>query len=190
MTSYNYGLPKISVGSFSVIGATACVPRQRVDTNWHFIDNYSWQIGRHDFKFGYEFRRTTHQHHPKQQFPRQAELQWRRSNSPQRFLEGIPSGGSQASGYTNRHEARKQQGPVRAGQLPLDQSPDRELSGCAGITSACPARRTTCSTSSLQPDGGTLVQVGGQGGPSSLYNKDYNNFAPRFAVCLRPQRQW
>src|SRR5450755_114380 len=58
VTSYNYGLPKINVGGFSQIGATASVPRNRVDSNWHFIDNYSWQIGRHDFKFGYEFRRT------------------------------------------------------------------------------------------------------------------------------------
>jgi hypothetical protein len=32
-------------------------------------------------------------------------------------------------------------------------------------------------------NGGTLVQVGANGGPSSLYNKDYNNFAPRFSVA-------
>ena len=61
VSSYNFGLPEISVGCFSVIGATSSVPRQRVDTNWHFIDNYSWQIG-HDWKFGYEFRRTTINH--------------------------------------------------------------------------------------------------------------------------------
>ncbi len=56
---FDFGLPKISVGSFSVIGATNSVPRSRVDSNWHFIDNYSWKFGRHDVKFGYEFRRTT-----------------------------------------------------------------------------------------------------------------------------------
>src|SRR5580765_32033 len=56
---YDGGLPKISVAGFSVIGATAGVPRDRVDTNWHFIDNYTWKAGRNDFKFGYEYRRTT-----------------------------------------------------------------------------------------------------------------------------------
>src|SRR5579859_734306 len=42
VSAYNYGLPHISVGNFSVLGAAASVPRQRVDQNWHFIDNYSW----------------------------------------------------------------------------------------------------------------------------------------------------
>src|SRR6267378_4524090 len=56
---FDFGLPKMSVQGFSVIGATNSVPRARVDSNWHFIDNYSWKAGRHDVKFGYEFRRTT-----------------------------------------------------------------------------------------------------------------------------------
>ena len=50
VSSYDFGLPKISVGSFSMLGASAGVPRQRVDTNWQFIDNYSWKIGRHDLE--------------------------------------------------------------------------------------------------------------------------------------------
>ncbi len=33
------------------------------------------------------------------------------------------------------------------------------------------------------PIGGTLAQVGAAGGPSSLYSKDYNNFAPRFGFA-------
>ena len=53
------GLPQISVGAFSPIGSTSSVPRNRVDSNWHFVDNYSWKAGKHDIKFGYEYRRTT-----------------------------------------------------------------------------------------------------------------------------------
>src|SRR2546422_5807768 len=45
---YEGGLPAINVGSFSQIGATNGVPRNRIDANWHFIDNYSWKAGRHD----------------------------------------------------------------------------------------------------------------------------------------------
>jgi len=56
---YNYGLPRMNVGSYAQIGANYTTPRQRVDTNWHFIDNISWKSGKHDIKFGYEFRRTS-----------------------------------------------------------------------------------------------------------------------------------
>ncbi len=38
---FDFGLPKVSVGGFSPIGATTSVPRHRVDSNWHFMDNYS-----------------------------------------------------------------------------------------------------------------------------------------------------
>src|SRR6266567_7758522 len=62
VSAYDSGLPATSVGGFSQIGATSSVPRNRVDTNWHFVDNYSWKVGRHDVKFGYEFRRTTITH--------------------------------------------------------------------------------------------------------------------------------
>ena len=67
-------LPAISVGGFSQIGATTSVPRNRVDANWHFIDNYSWKSGKHDIKFGYEFRRTTITQLHRPQFPRHSEL--------------------------------------------------------------------------------------------------------------------
>ena len=59
VTGYDGGLPATSVGGFSQIGATSSIPRNRVDSNWHFVDNYSWKSGKHDVKFGYEFRRTT-----------------------------------------------------------------------------------------------------------------------------------
>jgi Carboxypeptidase regulatory-like domain/TonB-dependent Receptor Plug Domain/TonB dependent receptor len=56
---YNLGLPKISISGLAPIGSDNGDPRQRVDTNWHYIDNVSWKAGKHDIKFGYEFRRTS-----------------------------------------------------------------------------------------------------------------------------------
>src|SRR6202051_2569110 len=56
---YNFGLPKISISGLAPLGADNGDPRQRVDTNWHYIDNISWKHGKHDIKFGYEFRRTS-----------------------------------------------------------------------------------------------------------------------------------
>jgi hypothetical protein len=56
----DFGLPTIDVGGFARLGsAPYSNPRGRDDTNWHFIDNFSWKLTRHDVKFGYEFRRTT-----------------------------------------------------------------------------------------------------------------------------------
>lgn len=55
----DFGLPTISVGGFSSLGsARYSNPRGRDDTNWHFIDGISVKRNRHDWKFGYEFRRT------------------------------------------------------------------------------------------------------------------------------------
>jgi len=56
---YNFGMPVISVSGLPQIGADKGDPRQRVDSNWHYIDNISWKAGKNDIKFGYEFRRTT-----------------------------------------------------------------------------------------------------------------------------------
>ncbi len=55
----DFGLPQIRVSGFAFLGSSGFSnPRDRVDTNFHFIDNYSWKLTRHELKFGYEFRRT------------------------------------------------------------------------------------------------------------------------------------
>ena len=175
-TPYNYGLPKISVGSFSVIGATASVPRNRIDSNWHFIDNYSWQVGRHDFKFGYEFRRTTINLVQNNNF--RGKLSFDDFTS---FLEGMPSGGSQASGYTNRHEGENSEGLYVQDSFRWN----KRLTVNYGLRwdyFGVPSEKNNLFYQLTPANGGTLTQVGAGGGPSSLYNKDYNNFAPRFAV--------
>jgi outer membrane receptor protein involved in Fe transport len=96
--AYEGGLPAINVGSFSQIGATNGVPRNRVDSNWHFVDNYSWKAGRHDMKFGYEFRRTTIMQVIENTF--RGKLSF---DDLATFLTGDPSGGNQRRGNTRRH---------------------------------------------------------------------------------------
>jgi Carboxypeptidase regulatory-like domain len=74
----DFGLPTIKVGgnlfvpfgspnpqefsgsSLASLGSSGFSnPRNRVDQNYQFFDNFSWKLNRHDLKFGYEFRRTT-----------------------------------------------------------------------------------------------------------------------------------
>jgi len=55
----DFGLPTIRFGTFSFLGSSPFSnPRDRVDTNWQFVDGFAWKIGKHDLKLGYEFRRT------------------------------------------------------------------------------------------------------------------------------------
>ncbi len=66
----DYGLPLILIGSpgvvcstppcpvYAPIGANASVPRGRIDTNWQWFANASHNSGKHNVKWGYEFRRT------------------------------------------------------------------------------------------------------------------------------------
>ena len=72
-SAFDFGLPLINISgnpvagcplapapcpSFAPIGSNASVPRGRIDTNWQFNDSVSYTAGKHNLKFGYEFRRT------------------------------------------------------------------------------------------------------------------------------------
>ncbi len=177
VSSFDYGLPKISVGNFSVIGATASVPRQRVDTNWHFIDNYSWKMGRHDLKFGYEFRRTSINITQNNNF--RGKLSFDDLTS---FLEGFASGGSQAAGYTQRHEFENSEGLYIQDSFRMNPRLTFNF-GLRWDYFGVPGEKNNLFYQLSPADGGTLLQVGGPGGPSSLYNKDFNNFAPRLSFA-------
>src|SRR5580658_5735076 len=104
------GLPSTNVGSFSQIGATDSLAKNRVDANWHFVDNYSWKSGKHDVKFGYEFRRTT--------IAQVFDHDFRGTlgfSGLTTFLEGLPDGdgdgsGSQIQGDTERHTYQNSDG--------------------------------------------------------------------------------
>jgi len=103
VTAYNFGLPRINVGNYAQIGANYTVPRQRVDTNWHFIDNISWKSGKHDIKFGYEFRRTSISQILNVAFRGRMDFSGSLEQSLEEFLSGTPSSGFIASGNTDRN---------------------------------------------------------------------------------------
>ena len=104
VTKADFGLPVFNVGSdtgssLAQLGADKGIPRQRVDSNWHFVDNISWKFGPNDIKFGYEFRRTS----VSQTFDRRFRgvLKF---DTLDTFLEGVPNSNSvQFAGDTDRN---------------------------------------------------------------------------------------
>jgi outer membrane receptor protein involved in Fe transport len=176
-SGYDSGLPAITMGGFSQIGATTSVPRNRVDTNWHFVDNYSWKTGRHDVKLGYEFRRTSILHVIDHNF--RGTLDFADLND---FLLGIPDGGSQITGFTRRHTAENSHGFYL--QDSFRWTPRLTLNlGVRWDYFGVVHEKNNLFWGFDPANGGSLLQVGSSGGPSKLYNPDYNNFAPRLAFA-------
>jgi outer membrane receptor protein involved in Fe transport len=184
-TRRDYGLPVISVSnpagntgdtSFAGLGANKSNPRGRVDSNLQYLNNFSYNEGSHNWKFGYEFRRTSVNqyfdlnHRGKLSFSTLAD-----------FLAGnVTGGGSQTQGdsrrntYQNSYALYLQDNFRLSRRLTLNYGLRWDYYGVIGEKS---------NLFSLLNSSGTLVQVGASGGPSSLYPKDYNNFSPRVGIA-------
>lgn len=173
---FDFGLPKISVGTFSVIGASPGVPRNRVDTNWHFIDNYSWKFGRNDVKFGFEYRRTTIRLVQDSNF--RGKLGF---SSLSDFLAGLPSSGSQAQGNTLRHSAENSEAVYVQDSFRWTPRLTVNLGLRWDYFGVVSEKNDLFYRFDAPTD--SLLQVGAAGGPSQLYNPDHTNFGPRIAFA-------
>jgi outer membrane receptor protein involved in Fe transport len=168
----DFGVPRITVSGFAPLGADAGDPRNRIDSNWHAIDNVSWKLGRHDLKFGYEFRRTT----VSQNFDRnfRGKINFDDLSS---FLDGIPGGGSQATGYTNRntfennHALYVQDSFRISPKLTLNAGVRWDYFGVIG------EKRGLFTNFDF---------VRGLYPTKQLYEPDYNNFGPRVSLAYDP----
>jgi outer membrane receptor protein involved in Fe transport len=180
----NQGLPVINVGDFSQLGASHSDPRHRVDSNWQALDNFSWKVGKHDVKFGYEYRRTSIQQFFGVNF--RGELDF---NTLDDFLAGnVTNGGSQSLGdsirhtYQNNHGLYVQDTYQLNPRLTFDYGLRWDYFGVVGeknnlftnVTNFDPVGQTV-----------TLTQLG-QPGLRQVYKPDYKNFAPRLSVAWDP----
>jgi outer membrane receptor protein involved in Fe transport len=174
----NMGLPVIDVGDFSQLGASHSDPRDRVDTNWHFIDNYSWTLRKHDLKFGYEFRRTSISQFLGISF--RGELDF---NDLSDFLAGnVTDGGSQTAGNATRNSAQNSHGLYIQDSFHLSS----RFTVNAGVRWDYMGIYHEKNDLLSNFDAfNNLVQVGSPTLPR-LYNPDYKNFAPRLSVAWDP----
>jgi hypothetical protein len=178
-TPYNFGLPKISVSGLAPLGADNGDPRQRVDTNWHYIDNISWKLGKHDIKFGYEFRRTS----ISQMFNRGFRGTLSFGTQPsgvtglQEFLAGTPTGGSQRQGDTNRNTFENS----HAGYIQDSYRWKKNVTLNFGVRYDYYGLIQEKHGNFTNVD--TATGLGVLVGQGRLYQPDYNNWAPRVSVA-------
>ncbi len=166
----DFGLPTIEVSGLAHLGSSAFSnPRNRVDSNWQLIDNFSWKVGRHDVKFGYEFRRTTVKSF--NDLVERGELDF---NSLAEFLGGGLDGGNTNVGNTSRnahqnsHGLYIQDGIHVNSRLMVNLGLRWDYYGVIGA------------------DGNQLSVYNPEVGleqKSQLYPKDLNNFGPRVSAA-------
>jgi hypothetical protein len=194
--SYNFGLPRINVGGYAQIGANYTVPRQRVDTNWHYIDNLSWKAGKHDIKFGYEFRRTSISQilnidfRGRLSFGGSAPAGSTCATTPgssslcqalASFLSGTPTGGSIASGNTDRNTFQNSHALYFQDSYRMFKTFTVNLGLRYDYYGLMQEKHGNFTNILL--DQATQVATPVVIGAGRLYQPDYNNVAPRVSVA-------
>jgi hypothetical protein len=175
-TTNDLGLPTISVSGYSPIGATSSDARGRVDTNYQLFGNVSYVKGRHSFKAGYEWRRTfinsfiDSGHRGKLVF-----------NTLDDFLSGTIDGGSSASGDGTRYSYQNSSGAYLLDSWRLSERITINYGLRWDYFGVIGAENNAFSIFDVKTGG--LETIGAAGGPSSLYPKDWSNFAPRVSVA-------
>ena len=177
----DFGLPVIRIrndpalgSAIAPLGSTISVPRGRVDTNWHFIDNFSWNLPKHHIKLGYEFRRTFVNGYFDAGYRGRLDFA-----SLQDFLQGTLSGGRSAQGQSQRGTFQNS----HAGYLQDSFQVRRNLTFNYGIRwdyyGVIAEEQNRLSNFDTAKG---LVPVG-SGELERLYDRDFNNFSPRLALA-------
>jgi hypothetical protein len=174
----DYGLPQISFSDgTSGLGGSGTFPRQRFDSNWQYFTNLSYTSGRHNIKFGYEFRRSTINQIYDNGF--RGRLKFLTFAD---FLAGhISNGGSQTAGNSHRITHENNDGFYIQDSYRM--TPRFTLNAGLRWDYFGVIYAQNHDFSLFNPGTALLQQVGVAGGPSSLYPKDLNNFAPRLSAA-------
>jgi outer membrane receptor protein involved in Fe transport len=175
------GLPIITIGHFSQLGANSSDPRHRFDSNNQVLESFAWKVNKHDVKIGADFYRTSIQQYFDKYFRGKLEF-----SSLSTFLAGNPDdGGFQYAGDTLRHTHEDSYGfyaqdSFRAtSHLTINYGLRYDFYGVVGENNNLLSAITNLDAAA---DTFTLTQVG-QPGLNRLYNPDHKDFAPRLSAA-------
>jgi outer membrane receptor protein involved in Fe transport len=167
----DFGLPEIVVSGFASLGANRANPRGRTDQNYQAFTNFSYNTGRHNWKFGYEFRRTTVSQYFDEGF--RGKLKFASLDD---FIAGrISNGGrsvrgdSNADTFENSHGFYAQDSFQVSRSVTLNYGLRWDYYGVIG--------EKNNRFSIFDPATQTVNRV------TQLYPKDWNNFSPRASVA-------
>jgi hypothetical protein len=165
----NFGLPSMSVDDYATLGGNSYLPRGRTDRNWQVFANVSYTTGRHHFKAGYEYRRTT-----VDQFVNFGYRGVLNFDTLEDFVAGRVGGGRSAIGdshrntFQNNHGLYVQDNFQVSKRLTLNYGLRWDYYGVIGDEQKSFTR--------LDPAAGALVPA------PQLYAKDYGNVGPRVSA--------
>jgi outer membrane receptor protein involved in Fe transport len=168
--SRDFGMPLINVSGFSKFGSNAANPRGRTDNNYQLFGNMTYTKGNHNWKWGYEWRRTAIDGFFDNGY--RGVLSF---GSLSDFLGGIPSGGRSAQGVSARSTHENSSGLYLQDswrfttRLTLNFGLRWDYYGVIGADNNA--------FSILNKTTDSLTH------PAQLYPKDLNNFAPRLSLA-------
>jgi hypothetical protein len=166
----DFGLPLISVAGYANAGANLSLPRGRVDSNYQAFTNATYTTGRHTWKGGYEFRRTTVDGFFDAGYRGRLDF-----DSLEDFVAGRLSGGRQAKGdsrrftFQNNHAFYLQDSMRARETLTLNWGLRWDYYGVIGEEEG---RFSVFDTAASR-----VTPV------TQLYDKDWNNFSPRVSAA-------
>jgi outer membrane receptor protein involved in Fe transport len=166
----DFGMPLINVGGFSSFGSNLANPRGRTDKNYQIFGNTTWTHGNHNWKWGYEWRRTAIDGYFDAGYRGRLNF-----DDLAGFLAGTPSGGRSAAGVSDRTSYENNSGLYlqdtwrATSRLTWNFGLRWDYYGVIG------AKNNAFTI--LDQTTGNLVQ------PSQLYPKDLNNFSPRVSLA-------
>ena len=201
---HDSGLPIILVSGtpsgtsfFAQPGATSGDTRARWDTNNQFIENFSWKVGKHDVKAGFEFRRTSITQYFNKYF--RGRLKFNTTYLPdgvtvdmgalENFVAGNVSSGLQYSGNSRRHTYENGYGLYLQDsfrvtpRLTVNYGLRWDYYGVVAEKNNLFANFLVTSFDPATDTGtGNYLQVG-QPGLSQLYQPDKKDFSPRASIA-------
>ena len=200
---HDSGLPIILVSGtpsgtsfFAQPGATSGDSRARVDTNNQLIENFSWKLGKHDLKVGFEYRRTAVHQYFNKYFRGRLKFNTTFNDDGsvnmeplENFLAGNVTGGLEYSGDSNRDTSENGYGLYLQDsfrltpRLTLNYGLRWDYYGIVKEKNNLFANFLVSSFDPVSDTGtGTYTQVGTTG-LSRLYNPDHKDFSPRASIA-------